>query len=99
MMGEMTRSTLALTIMALAPPAVLLTYMHIYSGLAGPASRAGWLTAVVMMLAVISGLGGVASSGWSRRAKVWTAIGYLAAAIPLAPALTLAAQCTTGDCI
>lgn len=95
----MARPYIALAIMALAPPVVLLTYMHLYNGVAGPPWRAGWLTVLVMVAAVLVGAAAILMSGWSRRAKIWTALGYFALAAPVAPALALAAQCTTGDCI
>jgi len=93
------RSKIALTGMVLGPPLLLLAFMHFYNELIGPPWRAGDLTMVVMAVAVLIGLTALAMSGWSRRAKLWTAIGYVAGAVPLAPAMTLMAQCTTGDCI
>jgi hypothetical protein len=85
--------------MALVPPVLLLTYMHLYNGIAGPPWRAGWLTVFVMVVAVLVGAAGILVSGWSLRVKVWTTVGYFALAALVAPALALAAQCTTGDCI
>jgi hypothetical protein len=52
-----------------------------------------------MGLAVLTGLAAVAASDWSRQTKIWATGGYIAVAIPVAPFLTLVAQCTTGECI
>ncbi|MES2987232.1 MAG: hypothetical protein V4808_04945 [Pseudomonadota bacterium] len=81
----------ALTVMLLAPPAVLLLWAHLIG------FHRDWAL-LAIILAGTAGLAGAVTAPWSDRVKTLIAAIYVIAAIPLVPLLSLVAVCTTGDC-
>jgi hypothetical protein len=83
----------SLTLMLLAPPAVLLLWAHLvrptYSGWDWPA----------LILAGLLGLAGAATAPWQGMWKWSVTLVYGLSLLPALPFTGLLAVCSTGDCL
>ena len=83
----------AVFLMVIAPVAVLLIWAHfVRPSLSG-------LDYIVLVIAALAGLVGVATAPWRSEVRIRLGLAYLIAAILLLPIAGLFAVCSTGDCL